>query len=185
MEWQTALPIITSLIAAIATIVSVLLSNRLQKVNELNLKLRDSLNDKKATFYQELLSLLDDTIDGKYDRDDGDYTEFRQIMQGKFKEAAYYASPEVIKSLGDLMQHYYTNQDENINTLRGRKLQAELTVQIRRDLGHDTTLFRKESWLDILRFSIRDIHDFIPSRRVKDRGRKTRPIMVINGKRIR
>ena len=83
------------------------------------------------------------------------------------------------------MKHYYTNEDPEIQVLRGRKLLAELTVQIRRDLGHDTTFFRKETWLDILRFSIRDIRDYIPSSKIKDRGKKTKPVMVNNHKRIK
>jgi hypothetical protein len=185
MDFQAVVQILTSVIAAGAAVTSVVLGTRLQKANELNLKLRDSLNTKKMSLYQELFSLLDDLIDGKYDRDDNNYDELRELIQGKFKEAAYYASPEVVKSLGDLMQHYYTNDDPEIHVLRGRKLFAEMVVQIRKDLGHDTTLTRKESWLDILRFSIKDISDYIPAKKRNDRGKKTKPVMIVNSKEIK
>lgn len=185
MDTQLIIPIVTSVIAAIAAVTTVILSARLQKVNELNIKLKASLGEKKTAFYQDLLSFLEDIIDGKYDREDEDYTEFREFMQKKFKEAAYYASPEVLKSLGDLMQHYYTNIDADTHVLRGRKLLAELTVQIRKDLGHDSPFYRKETWLDILRFSIKDIRDYIPAKHIGDRGKKTRPSMLHVKKKIK
>lgn len=137
------------------------------------------------SFYQEILKFLDEMIDGEYDNVDDDYEELRSFLQAKFKEAAYYASPEVIKSLGDLMQHYYTNENPEIHVLRGRKLFAELTVQIRRDIGHETSIFRRETWLDVLRISIKDIHEYIPNPKVKDRGKKTRPTMVLNKMKIK
>ncbi len=184
-NWQVIVPIVTSVIAATTTLVTVLWGNRLQKANELNLKLRDSLNAKKMSFYKDLLSFMGDMIDGKYDRHDDNYDDLRGMIQDKFKEAAYYASPEVIKSFGDLMQHYYTDSNPDILVLRGRKLLAELTVQIRIDLGHNASSFRKETWLDILRFSIKDIKDYIPTAKVKDRGKKTKPAMVRNKEKIK
>lgn len=184
MDPEFLIPLITSGIAATAAVFSVILSARLHKVNELNIKLKSSLGEKKTDFYQDLLSFLGDIIDGKYDSEDENYGDLRDFIQEKFKEAAYYASPEVLKSLGDLMQHYYTNEDQDIYTLRARKLFAEMTVQIRKDLGHDTPFYRRETWLDVLRFSIKDIHEFIPAKEIKDRGRKTRPSMIQNKKKI-
>lgn len=179
------LQIVIAVIAAITTIISVILGARLQKANELNIKLRDSLSEKKATFYQDILSFLDDLIDGKYDRDDDNYEELREFMQSKFKDAAYYGSPDVIKSLGDLMQHFYTNNDPSVHVIRGRKLFAELAVQIRKDLGHTSSIFRKETWLDVLRFSIKDISTFIPQHKIKDYGKKTGPVMIHDGRKIK
>jgi hypothetical protein len=183
VDAQSIVTIITSSIAAITTVVTVIVSSRLQKANEKNIKLRESLNKKKMAFYQEILAFLDDMIDGKYEESDTD--QLKEFIQGKFKEAAYYASPEVIKSLGDLMQHYYTNKDLDIHVLRGRKLFAELTVQIRKDIGHDTRFHRRETWLDVLRFSIKDIHQYVPKNKAKDRGKKSQPDMVLGKKRIK
>lgn len=183
MDIQLIIPIVTSVLAAITAISTVVVGARLQKSNEINARLRDSLSKKKERFYKEILAILDGLIDGEYDRDDGDYTEIRDVIAGKFKEAAYYASPEVIKSFGDLMQHYYTNEDADLHVLRARKLFAELTVQIRKDLGHTSSFRRKETWLDVMRFSIRDISKYIP-KKTGDRGVKTGTPMIYEGKKI-
>ena len=157
----------------------------LQRANEQNIKLRESLNKKKQKFYAKLLEFLQDLIDGVYDSPEEKNKEALVKVREIFQEAVHYASPEVIKSFGDLMQHFYLSDETSMEyRLRGRKLYFELAVKIRKDLGHSSFL-RRESWLDLMRISIKDISLYVPKKYSKDKSRKTHPAIEYEGKKIR
>lgn len=176
---QADLSVILTGVFGIATVV---IGAQLQKTQQQNLKLREALNDRKQKFYFEMLRFLDALIEDKFK---GDAIESTKDMM---RELVYFAPTNVVKGFGDFMQNIYATdkaddeQDKKARNMKTLKLYAELKVQIRRDLGNAK---RSESWMDIQRLTTHDIHEYVPKSFHMDRGKRTRPQMIVGDKKIR
>lgn len=182
MDWSSAL---TGAFGGIAVISVAMLQNKSQQ----NLKLKESLNDKKQLFYEDSLKFFSEYLDGNLSEKEID--EIAKKIRSINQEIIYYAPTKVVKSFGDLVQHLYKDaQDDELAstlfTVKSKKLFAELEVQIRKDLGHARgRLYNKETWLDMMRITTTDIDEYIHKRYHRERGEKTRPDISYKGSRVK
>lgn len=171
---------LATILVAILGILAAYLTIRVQSLNQEKLKLKESINQNKEKLYQELLDFLFDVIE-----EDDKLSESEKTEKAKsfLRKMIYVSSPKVLKSFGDFMQSQYNDKDPN--GFIARKLMAELIVRIRKDLGL-RSIFSRESWLDVMRIYIRDIHMFVPRHYANARRtRSIRPTIIINGEKIK
>jgi predicted DNA-binding protein (MmcQ/YjbR family) len=175
------------LIAAITPIITAILVARFERIRYQTQKLREDLNSDKKEFYIDLIGTLQKLFDDEWDEVVEKQTSTEK-MKELLQKAYYYSSTDVLRSLADLMQHFYITsekeQEETDFILRAKKLLAELIVQIRKDLGH-ANFMNSENWLDILRLNIKDISEYVHESYRKDKGKKTYPSMLFGKKRIK
>ncbi len=177
---------LTSILAGFFGLLTVVVGARLTYVNQQNIKLREGLNKKKQQTYFGLLEFLTKLQDMN-DATEEETAEIVRSLKSYFKEIMYYGSPGVLKALGDYMHFFYSEFDSERDITKDEtnifqfKLYGELVIQIRKDLGH-VKWTESESWLDVIRLTIKDIDEYIPEKFRADRGKKSSPPITINGK---
>jgi hypothetical protein len=158
------------LIASLAAL-STILAARIVSISSKNQKLNDQLNNKKIECYRNLISQTRELTLGHPSQD---------IKPLDYEDILPYASSGVLKSLGDIKQLFWRNnnlvQENSDDAILMKKYYAELIFEIRSDLKVNgfwsrwivyKGFFAIENWFDIYRLEIQDAKKFVSHRHTR------------------
>jgi len=158
MDGLDLTPIILAIIGSGSLIVSiavVVIQHRLQKLQLLEEKLRD---ERRKVYLDVLRPLILCFKKGSTDEEFATLINDMEYRKSTV-DLSLVGSDDVVRAWGDLMQHFYTNQNisKEQSDVKNIKLIAKLLLTIRKDFNRNKT---KLDAYDMLRHMLTDLYRF-------------------------